>query len=106
NHANQEVQISVFTAQTTKVCISKKTAKSLKDVTLQKQCVPPIVTMAVGLAQHWWPLKSEQSPKVRLWIYRAHGPIHPCVNPLCHHPVSLTEKGQIVAQKKRYPRRN
>ncbi|TEA30182.1 hypothetical protein DBR06_SOUSAS4810058, partial [Sousa chinensis] len=38
--ANREVQISMFTAQTTKVCISKNTAKPLKDVTLQKQCAP------------------------------------------------------------------
>eukprot|EP00069_Balaena_mysticetus_P016248 bmy_09617T0 len=73
----------------------------------EAMCAPPSSRWRNAQDKRWgWHSIGEQSPKMCLWIYRAHGPIHPCVNPLCHHPVSLTEKGQIVAQKKRYPRRN
>lgn len=43
---------------------------------------------------------------MRLWMSRAPGPLNPSVSSSCHTEMIFTEKERIVAQKKKYRRRD
>uniref|UniRef100_A0A673SU92 Large ribosomal subunit protein uL22 n=1 Tax=Suricata suricatta TaxID=37032 RepID=A0A673SU92_SURSU len=113
------------TAQAIKGMHIRKATKYLKDVTLQKQCVP---RPNRGWTQGRWPKKSAEfllhmlknaesnaelkgldvdslviehiqvnkAPKMRRRTYRAHGRINPYMSSPCHIEMILTEKEQIV----------
>ncbi|KAB0406458.1 hypothetical protein E2I00_000626, partial [Balaenoptera physalus] len=74
NHANQELQIFVFTLKT--LVKLPMPLRCMKDVTLQKQCVP-FCRYSVG-------------------VDRVHVRINPYTSSPCHIEMILTEKEQIV----------
>ncbi|KAG8131264.1 hypothetical protein E2320_017870 [Naja naja] len=86
-----------------------KATKYLKDVTLKKQCVPfrryngGVGRCAQGLdvdslvIEH---IQVNKAPKMRRRTYRAHGRINPYMSSPCHIEMILTEKEQIISQKK------
>uniref|UniRef100_A0A8I3WDL7 Large ribosomal subunit protein uL22 n=1 Tax=Callithrix jacchus TaxID=9483 RepID=A0A8I3WDL7_CALJA len=114
------------TAQAIKGMHIRKATKYLKDVTLQKQCVPfRRYNGGVGRcaqAKQWgwtqgrWPKKSAEfllhmlknaesnaelkgldvDSLMRRRTYRAHGRINPYMSSPCHIEMILTEKEQIV----------
>uniref|UniRef100_A0ABI7X1E3 Large ribosomal subunit protein uL22 n=1 Tax=Felis catus TaxID=9685 RepID=A0ABI7X1E3_FELCA len=114
------------TAQAIKGMHVRKATKYLKDVTLQKQCVPKAKQW--GWTQGRWPKKSAEfllhmlknaesnaelkgldvdslviehiqvnkAPEMRRRTYRARGRINPYMSSPCHLEMILTEKEQIV----------
>ncbi|KAK2100674.1 60S ribosomal protein L17 [Saguinus oedipus] len=88
------------TAQAIKGMHIRKATKYLKDVTLQKQCVPfQRYNGGVGRcaqAKQWGWTQVNKAPKMRRQTYRAHGRINPYMGSPCHIEMILTEKEQIV----------
>nr|XP_058135509.1 large ribosomal subunit protein uL22-like [Dasypus novemcinctus] len=98
------------TAQAIKGMHIRKATKNLKDVTLQKQCMPfchynggvernaELKDLDVDslVIEH---IQVNKAPKMRWCTYnRARGWINPYMNSPCHIEMILTEKEQIVPE--------